>query len=72
MFVKLIHFISLQIKNMDPCSEYYVYAYLNRPNVQKALHANVTKLDYDWQPCRYVSLYRQRSYALDIFILNII
>ncbi|KAM7472547.1 hypothetical protein LguiA_010730 [Lonicera macranthoides] len=42
---------SASIKNMDPCSEYYVYAYLNRPNVQKALHANVTKLDYDWQPC---------------------
>ncbi|GAA0175326.1 serine protease [Lithospermum erythrorhizon] len=35
----------------DPCSDYYVYAYLNRPDVQNALHANVTKLDYDWHPC---------------------
>ena len=35
----------------DPCSDYYVYAYLNRADVQKALHANVTKLKYDWEPC---------------------
>ncbi|KAF6155861.1 hypothetical protein GIB67_039192, partial [Kingdonia uniflora] len=35
----------------DPCSEYYTYAYLNLPDVQKALHANVTKLDHDWEPC---------------------
>ncbi|KAK3017292.1 hypothetical protein RJ639_006396 [Escallonia herrerae] len=36
---------------IDPCSDYYVYAYLNRPDVQMALHANVTKLDHDWEPC---------------------
>lgn len=42
----------MQIENMDPCSEYYVYAYMNRPDVQEALHANVTKLDHDWEPCR--------------------
>ncbi|KAM7509038.1 hypothetical protein LguiA_019491 [Lonicera macranthoides] len=36
---------------IDPCSDYYVYAYLNRPEVQEALHANVTKLDHDWEPC---------------------
>ncbi|CAA0816639.1 Serine carboxypeptidase-like 40 [Striga hermonthica] len=30
----------------------YVYAYLNRPEVQKALHANVTKsIPYAWEPC---------------------
>ncbi|KAL9424360.1 hypothetical protein AB3S75_036278 [Citrus x aurantiifolia] len=39
------------ITNFDPCSDYYVYAYLNRPDVQQALHANVTKLDHDWEPC---------------------
>ncbi|KAJ7012912.1 hypothetical protein NC653_002828 [Populus alba x Populus x berolinensis] len=36
--------------NFDPCSDYYVYAYLNRPDVQEAMHANVTKLTYDWEP----------------------
>ncbi|KAK1370973.1 Carboxypeptidase [Heracleum sosnowskyi] len=36
---------------IDPCSDDYTYAYLNRPEVQEALHANVTKLDHDWEPC---------------------
>ncbi|PIN27143.1 Serine carboxypeptidases (lysosomal cathepsin A) [Handroanthus impetiginosus] len=40
--------------NDDPCSDFYVYAYLNRPEVQKALHANVTKIPYAWQPCSEV------------------
>ncbi|CAJ1934237.1 unnamed protein product [Sphenostylis stenocarpa] len=35
----------------DPCSESYVYAYMNRKDVQEALHANVTHLKFDWEPC---------------------
>ncbi|CAL5330642.1 unnamed protein product [Camellia sinensis] len=42
------------VLNFDPCSDYYVYAYLNRADVQEALHANVTKLSYDWEPCSLV------------------
>ncbi|XP_057958558.1 serine carboxypeptidase-like 40 [Malania oleifera] len=38
----------------DPCSDYYVHAYLNKPDVQKALHANVTKIKYDWETCSNV------------------
>jgi serine carboxypeptidase-like clade 2 len=40
-----------QLVDFDPCSDYYVYAYLNRPDVQEAMHANVTKLTQDWEPC---------------------
>lgn len=41
---------------IDPCSDYYTTAYMNRPDVQKALHANVTNIKYStWQPCRYIS-----------------
>lgn len=46
-----VSYENVQITNFDPCSDYYVYAYLNRPDVQQALHANVTKLDHDWEPC---------------------
>ncbi|XP_010938742.1 serine carboxypeptidase II-3-like [Elaeis guineensis] len=39
------------IKNFDPCTYDYVAAYLNTAEVQEALHANVTKLNYTWSGC---------------------
>ncbi|KAF8022267.1 hypothetical protein BT93_G2420 [Corymbia citriodora subsp. variegata] len=42
------------IMDLDPCSDDYVHAYLNREDVQKALHANVTMLDHDWEGCSYI------------------
>ncbi|KAF8022261.1 hypothetical protein BT93_G2414 [Corymbia citriodora subsp. variegata] len=39
------------IMDFDPCGDIYVHAYLNREDVQEALHANVTKLDHDWEAC---------------------
>ncbi|KAG7025626.1 Serine carboxypeptidase-like 34, partial [Cucurbita argyrosperma subsp. argyrosperma] len=35
----------------DPCSSDYTVKYMNRADVQKALHANVTKIPYAWSPC---------------------
>ncbi|KAF3433914.1 hypothetical protein FNV43_RR25017 [Rhamnella rubrinervis] len=35
----------------DPCTERYSEAYFNRPEVQKALHANVTGISYPWKTC---------------------
>ncbi|XP_019158360.1 PREDICTED: serine carboxypeptidase-like 34 [Ipomoea nil] len=35
----------------DPCASDYTEAYLNRPDVQKALHANVTGISYPWAHC---------------------
>ncbi|CAN4110271.1 unnamed protein product [Withania somnifera] len=35
----------------DPCSDNYIHAYLNRRDVQDALHANVTNIKYDWVSC---------------------
>uniref|UniRef100_A0A803LRX6 Uncharacterized protein n=1 Tax=Chenopodium quinoa TaxID=63459 RepID=A0A803LRX6_CHEQI len=35
----------------DPCASDYTDAYMNRPDVQAALHANVTKLPYPWTHC---------------------
>ncbi|XP_010067795.2 serine carboxypeptidase-like 40 [Eucalyptus grandis] len=42
------------IMDFDPCGELYLQAYLNREDVQEALHANVTKLDYGWDTCSSV------------------
>ncbi|XP_058097051.1 serine carboxypeptidase 1-like [Magnolia sinica] len=38
----------------DPCSSEYIGAYLNLPEVQKSLHANVTGLPYPWTDCSSV------------------
>lgn len=35
----------------DPCTERYSEVYFNIPEVQKALHANVTRLPYPWKTC---------------------
>jgi serine carboxypeptidase-like clade 2 len=44
-----------EIPGYDPCIDYNVYAYLNRPDVQKAIHANVTNITYtNWSPCSNV------------------
>ncbi|KAE9464054.1 hypothetical protein C3L33_04030, partial [Rhododendron williamsianum] len=38
--------IDQQISGYDPCTEKYAEAYYNRPDVQKALHANTTKIPF--------------------------
>ncbi|WOL09813.1 serine carboxypeptidase-like 34 isoform X1 [Canna indica] len=35
----------------DPCISDYSEVYFNRPDVQEALHANVTKIGYNWTHC---------------------
>ncbi|XP_065000585.1 serine carboxypeptidase II-3-like isoform X2 [Musa acuminata AAA Group] len=53
------------IEDFDPCTSIYVNAYLNDPEVQKALHANITRLNYSWSSCsrcrRWCLLLRSRS-----------
>ncbi|KAL5992720.1 hypothetical protein ACLOJK_013639 [Asimina triloba] len=39
------------IMNYDPCSGGYMTTYLNIAEVQKAMHANVTGLPYEWSEC---------------------
>ncbi|CAD5325555.1 unnamed protein product [Arabidopsis thaliana] len=39
------------VLEVDPCSKDYLKAYLNRKKVQKAIHANTTKLPYEWTSC---------------------
>ncbi|XP_057425590.1 serine carboxypeptidase-like 27 isoform X2 [Lotus japonicus] len=35
----------------DPCTERHSSVYFNLPEVQKALHANVTGVSYEWKTC---------------------
>ncbi|KAK6136788.1 hypothetical protein DH2020_029458 [Rehmannia glutinosa] len=37
--------------DFDPCESDYIHSYFNLPAVQKALHANKTKLPYTWEVC---------------------
>ncbi|XP_071690091.1 serine carboxypeptidase-like 40 [Rutidosis leptorrhynchoides] len=57
-------------QNIDPCSDFYTYAYMNRLDVQEAIHANVTKLDHDWEPCSEVLQGWQDSSATVIPLLK--
>ena len=41
----------------DPCTERYSEVYFNLPEVQTALHANVTQVSYPWRTCRYFELW---------------
>ncbi|XP_073120272.1 serine carboxypeptidase 1-like [Henckelia pumila] len=42
---------SSSVPRFDPCSSQYVSVYLNTPEVQKALHANVTGILGPWSNC---------------------
>eukprot|EP00271_Cylindrocystis_brebissonii_P007287 TRINITY_DN20637_c0_g1_i1.p1 TRINITY_DN20637_c0_g1~~TRINITY_DN20637_c0_g1_i1.p1 ORF type:complete len:561 (+),score=126.22 TRINITY_DN20637_c0_g1_i1:226-1908(+) len=45
----------------DPCSSHEAEIYLNRKDVQKALHANVTGLPYRWTECSTVLKYYEED-----------
>ncbi|XP_048327066.1 serine carboxypeptidase-like 25 [Ziziphus jujuba] len=48
------HPIFRQMSGYDPCTEKYAEIYYNRLDVQKALHANITKIPYKWTACSEV------------------
>ncbi|OAY69363.1 Serine carboxypeptidase 24 [Ananas comosus] len=35
----------------DPCTETYAEKYYNRPDVQRVMHANITRIPYRWTAC---------------------
>ena len=40
--------VAKRAKQGDPCLEGRIFTYLNKPEVQKALHANTTHLPFHW------------------------
>lgn len=43
--------VARPVSRYDPCTETYAETYYNRPDVQKALHANTTRIPYKWTAC---------------------
>ncbi|GAB4828678.1 Serine carboxypeptidase-like 25 [Ancistrocladus abbreviatus] len=43
-----------KLSGYDPCTEKHAEVYYNRADVQKALHANATKIPYKWTACSEV------------------
>ncbi|KAF5735596.1 serine carboxypeptidase-like 25 [Tripterygium wilfordii] len=48
------HTMFRQMYGYDPCTEKYAEVYYNRLDVQKALHANTTRIPYKWTACNEV------------------
>ncbi|XP_043703637.1 serine carboxypeptidase-like 25 [Telopea speciosissima] len=57
---------SRQISGFDPCTENYAKIYYNRPDVQKALHANTTQISYKWTTCNHIlhDNWNDRAYSV--------
>ncbi|CAI0560336.1 unnamed protein product [Linum tenue] len=53
--------LPFSITEFDECSAYYVEDYLNRKEVQKAMHANTTNIPRPWTACSDVVQYREAS-----------
>lgn len=51
LFSKYVGWRHRKPAGYDPCLPKYTEVYLNRPDVQAALHANVTKIPYPWTHC---------------------
>lgn len=47
--------LARQTTEYDPCTESYADIYYNRPDVQRAMHANQTAIPYKWTACRYIT-----------------
>ncbi|KAK3421945.1 hypothetical protein EUGRSUZ_G02537, partial [Eucalyptus grandis] len=53
----------------DPCLGDFIFSYLNNPQVQKALHANITKLPSVWNFCSGPLSYHDVDIGIDIIPL---
>ncbi|KAL5207329.1 hypothetical protein ABZP36_031764 [Zizania latifolia] len=50
----------------DPCTETYAEKYYNRPDVQTAMHANITGIPYRWTACSDVLIKTWRDSELSM------
>ncbi|PWA83526.1 peptidase S10, serine carboxypeptidase, Alpha/Beta hydrolase fold protein [Artemisia annua] len=53
----------------DPCLQSRIFTYLNRRDVQIALHANTTDLPYRWDFCQGPLVYQEQNLEIDVIPL---
>ncbi|XP_041008354.1 serine carboxypeptidase-like 45 [Juglans microcarpa x Juglans regia] len=50
----------------DPCLQGRIFTYLNKPHVQKALHANTTHLPFHWDFCEGPLIYQENNTDMNL------
>lgn len=55
-----------RLPGYDPCIENNAEVYFNRPDVQQAFHANITKISYPWTACSSTLLRNWQDSALSV------
>lgn len=55
-----------RISGYDPCIENNAEVYFNRPDVQKAFHANKTGMNYPWTACSSVLIHNWQDSAVSV------
>ncbi|KAK5820351.1 hypothetical protein PVK06_025398 [Gossypium arboreum] len=53
----------------DPCLKGRIFSYLNKPEVQKALHANTTHLPFHWDFCLGPLVYQEENIDMNLIPL---
>ncbi|KAL3720165.1 hypothetical protein ACJRO7_005054 [Eucalyptus globulus] len=53
----------------DPCLQGRIFAYLNKPKVQRAIHANTTHLPFNWDFCQGPLLYQEDNLDMNLIPL---
>ncbi|KAH9318095.1 hypothetical protein KI387_019864 [Taxus chinensis] len=58
--------IKHRVEGVDVCIDNEITSYLNRREVQQALHANTTALPYSWEACSRVIVYKFEDQLQDM------
>ncbi|XP_022741888.1 serine carboxypeptidase-like 46 [Durio zibethinus] len=63
---KIHEAVDKRAKIGDPCLDRRIFTYLNKPEVQKALHANTTHLPFHWDFCLGPLVYQEANLDMNI------
>ncbi|KAB2022916.1 hypothetical protein ERO13_D07G222800v2 [Gossypium hirsutum] len=62
-------YVGKREKKGDPCLTGRIFTYLNKPEVQKALHANTTHLPFHWDFCLGPLVYQEENIDMNLIPL---